>query len=174
MPCGGRQNAAPTRVPGPRAGPARTETPVHTSRRGSPNAASRRLHVIGCRGSKGTLGSVLRSAFAIEPSAHRCQDLGHIPHQVVIDLGRIDHHQLTALGANSGFDVLRAEPAESISVFHHDPTYRRVTQQSKELTAVPIARGTDLNNDLVDADLFGRGPRSHPRYSPIQVGLLIC
>jgi hypothetical protein len=49
-----------------------------------------------------------------------------------------------------------------------------ITQQSKELTAVPIKRRTDLNNNLADRDLLRRGPRSHPRYLPIQIGFLVC
>jgi len=94
-------------------------------------------------------------------------DLGHIPHQVVIDFGRIDQHQLTAVGAKSDFDVFGAKPAEPVPMLHHDPIHRRVTQQNKELAAVPIERGTNLNNDVVDRDLFNYGPPSHPRYLPI-------
>jgi hypothetical protein len=54
-----------------------------------------------------------------------------------------------------------------------DPMHRRVTQQSKELAAVPIQRRPDLGDNLVHRDLFSRGPRSHPRHLPIQISFLI-
>jgi hypothetical protein len=89
------------------------------------------------------------------------------------DLGRIDHRQLTALRGNRGADVLRAEPAETASVFHHDPTHNPVTPRSEELTALPRGRGTDLDNNPADTVQFRPGRHTHPRQLPIQVGPLI-
>ena len=38
---------------------------------------------------------------------------------------------------------------------------------------MPIEHGTDPNNDLVDRDLFSRGPRGHPHHLPIQIRFLV-
>ena len=58
------------------------------------NAPSGRLHVVGGSSRQCPLGSVLRGALAIQTRAHRSQDLGHVPHQVVINLSVAHDHQL--------------------------------------------------------------------------------
>jgi hypothetical protein len=109
----------------------------------------------------------------VEARTHRRQDLGHIPHQVVINLSGVDDHQLSTLCGQRGLNILRAEPAEPIPMLDHDPRHRRVAQQSKELAAVTVQRRTDLGHDLVDRDLLSRGPRGYPRHLTIEICFLI-
>jgi hypothetical protein len=58
-------------------------------------------------------------------------------------------------------------------MLHHDPAQKRITQQRKELATVPVQRGPNLGNDLIDRELLGSGPRGHPRDLPIQTNFLI-
>src|ERR1700731_1267046 len=83
-------------------------------------------------------------------------------HQVVVNLGRVDHNQLSAVCGQRGLNVLRAQAAEPVPMVDHDPRHRRVAQQGNELAAMPIHRRTDLGHDLVDRDLLGSGPRGYP------------
>ncbi|COY00767.1 Uncharacterised protein [Mycobacterium tuberculosis] len=70
-------------------------------------------------------------------------------------------------------DILRTEPAEPIPMLNHNPRDRQIAQHRRELTSVPVEHRPDLGDNLVDRDLFGCGPRSHPRHLPIQIRLLI-
>lgn len=121
----------------------------------------------------GPLGPVLSSTFAIQPCAHRGQNLGHIPYQVIVNLGRVHHDQLPTLSGQRSVDILRTEPAEPIPMLNHNPRDRQIAQHRRELTSVPVEHRPDLGDNLVDRDLFGCGPRSHPRHLPIQIRLLI-
>jgi hypothetical protein len=60
-----------------------------------------------------------------------------------------------------------------VSVLDHDPLYRRITQHSVELSALPVQRRTDLDHNLVDRNLLGRCPHGYPRHLPIQICFLI-
>ncbi len=109
------------------------------------------------------LGSVLRGALAIQPRAHRRQNLRNVAHQIVTDLSGVHHNQLAFPGGQRRLDIPGPEQAKTVPVLDHDPLHRRVTQRRKELAAVPIQRRTDLGDDLVDRDLLRRGPRGHAR-----------
>ena len=118
------------------------------------------------------LGSVGCGAFPVEPRTHTGEDLGHITHQIIVDLSGVDHDQLAALHSERGFDILRSEPAETIRCF----TTIRLTVGSRS-NARNLRRcrssGPDLGHHLVHRDLIRRRPRSYPRHLPIQIGLLI-
>ena len=55
----------------------------------------------------------------------------------------------------------------------NNPRHRRITQQGKELAAMPVQRKPNLGHDIVHRDLLGRGPPGHPRHPPIQIRSLI-
>lgn len=80
----------------------------------------------------GPLGPVLSSTFAIQPCAHRGQNLGHIPYQVIVNLGRVHHDQLPTLSGQRSVDILRTEPAEPIPMLNHNPRDRQIAQHRRE------------------------------------------
>lgn len=70
----------------------------------SKRGISGRLTIIDSGSRDGPLGPVLRSTFAIQPGAHRGQNLGHIPYQVIVNLGRVHHDQLPTLSGQRSLD----------------------------------------------------------------------
>lgn len=59
----------------------------------------------------GPLGPVLSSTFAIQPCAHRGQNLGHIPYQVIVNLGRVHHDQIAWLATTLNTMLTRLQRA---------------------------------------------------------------
>jgi hypothetical protein len=86
------------------------------------------------------------------------------PQRRLVRLGTV---LCSAFTGKCGFNILRTEPAEPIPVLDHDPRDRRIAQQSEKLSAVPVQRGPDFGDDLVDRHLLGRGPRRHARHLSI-------
>ena len=103
-----------------------------------------------------TAGTVRGSTAAVQAGAQRGQDLGDVAHQVVIDLGRVDHQQPAALRGQCRLDVLGAEPGEPVPVLDHDRRHGRVTQQGEELLAMPVERRPDLGHHPVVTWAAGR------------------
>ena len=67
------------------------------------------------RRSDGTLSTVGSSAFSIQPGTHTGEDLGHVPHQIVVNLGRIHHNELRvpappAPPGHTPIRICRADP----------------------------------------------------------------
>src|SRR5579884_2287908 len=84
---------------------------------------------------------------AVEPGAEAGQDLGHVSGQVIVDLGRIDHHQPPSLSGECSFHVLGPEPREAVPMLDYDGGHGRVTQPSQELPTLSVQRRADLGHD---------------------------
>jgi hypothetical protein len=102
-----------------------------------------------------------------------CQDLRHLPNRVVIHLGRIYYHQTPSLRRKSGLDVFRPEP-------------RRIGPSARPGLSVPPSPAGGRGNGAACRSARNRPPSRpgsqqsllarpgrHPRYLPIQIGMLL-
>ncbi len=115
---------------------------------------------------------VLCSAFTIEPSTHRSQDLGRIARRSSSTSAKSTTTN-SGLGDKSGLDVLRAKPSRTDpGALHHDPRHYRITQQRKHGDVRYIQRPTTLGHHTCRQRDVAMWPRSPARPAD-QIGPLI-
>jgi hypothetical protein len=80
------------------------------------------------RRSAALLGPVTGASAAVEPGTEAREHLGHVAHQVVLQLTWAGHYDFPALGRQGCLQVLDAEAGEAVLVLDHQRRRGRVGQ----------------------------------------------
>lgn len=103
----------------------------------------------------------------------RREHLQQVPHQIVVHLTVVEHHQTPAVSRKSRFHQLGVHPCQPVPVLHHDHGHPRIGQQATQLRATPVHPGADL--DLhADNRVPGPGrPLAQPGHLAIEIRPLV-
>ena len=78
-------------------------------------------------GLQGALGAVGRGAFPVEAGAEAGQDLGHVPDEIIGNLGVVNYNQGAASELQHGFDHADAKAGQPVPVLEHQRVDRGVS-----------------------------------------------
>ena len=74
----------------------------------------------------------------MEPGEERGEQLGHVPHQVIVHLALVDHEDAPSLGRQGSLYVLEAEAGQAVPVLDHDGRGRRVRKHEASFRRLPF------------------------------------
>jgi hypothetical protein len=115
---------------------------------------------------------------SVEPSTKAGEHFHHVAHQVVRDLGVLDHDEAPTLRCKHCSEVLHPGADQAVTVLHHDGAHSWVGEQPEQLPARPVQARADLGDHLgrccrdvgrvlhQPSDLAGQGRRADRPTTP--------
>jgi len=117
--------------------------------------------------------SVGRTTSAIEASTKRCQHLGHVPYQIVIDLAFVYDHHPGSLRRQCRFKVFDPESGQAVPVLDDNGRDAGVGQQAGQLAPPAVHPRADLGHYAVDCHARSGDPLGEPGHLSVEVASLI-